>query len=77
MDTSVINKLPLQKERKFKVLLYPMAPLSLPIITMAKLHLEMGIYTENSSNATKIKRSNICVMITQGEYIPYFLQSFV
>jgi hypothetical protein len=70
MHTSVINKLPLQKERKFKALFCPMAPLLLPIITMAKLHLEMGIYIENSSNATNNKRANIYVVITQGEYIP-------
>jgi hypothetical protein len=70
MHISVINKLPLQKERKFRMLLCLMAPLLMPIIAMVELHLEMGIYTENSSNATNIKRSNICVVITQGEYIP-------
>jgi hypothetical protein len=46
-----------------------MAPLLLPIIAMVELHLEMGIYIENSSNATNMKRTNICG-ITQGEYIP-------
>jgi len=70
MHISVINKLPLQKERKFIMLFCLMAPLLMPIIAMVELHLEMGIYTENSSNATNIKRSNICVVITQGEYIP-------
>jgi len=46
-----------------------MAPLLLSIIAMVELHLEMGIYIENSSNATNMKRTNICG-ITRGEYIP-------